>query len=192
MFSQFYSLLHTTCYYDAWKKPIDCKGKTGLDNPMVFPSLDYLNQFLRYDHTKPKHHFAIFVELEKLVERNSYRDVWSTRDRNSEEIFLYIYRDFNEAEKPKTFSFSNFKAGKTMAILYPETLERNKIIICFVNYNTCCVFDSSLKNVLSEAEKMFKASKCINDELNECFSCGKVVKTLTCARCKMTNYCSKV
>ena len=87
-----------------------------------------------------------------------------------------------------------------MAILYPEKKEFRDMSerIKIEDLDACYIFNSSLKNVQDEAQRLLEAADLeanenSKEELHKCFGCGiRAEKLSRCAACKLASYCSKV
>ena len=167
----------------------------------------------------PSRHWATLIEI--THDLSFVRPGCSGMNQFGERISVHFYHDNDE--KPVAFKWSQLKAGKhkfmvflrqclhkkiyvklsklgnTLAILYPEkkTFLDMSEGIREENLDACFIFNSSLKNVQDEAQKMLKnadrEANANENEHSECFNCGvKAEKLSRCSVCKIANYCSKV
>lgn len=146
------------------------------------------------DNFEPLRHWATLVQItEDLTSKENDIICCSVYNQFGERFDVHFFP--HKGEEPETFKWSQMKPGSTMAILYPEKkpflnlrwgIKQNDL-------DTVFIFDTSLKKVQDEAERLLQSADLgpNSKETSECFSCGIKADLSRCASCKLAKYCSK-
>ena len=178
-----------------------CPVKLALRNHITFPPFYLMTEYhspstIYFDMTDvgfyPARHWAALFEIKNNISLARPGIVgWN---QFGELVQVHFYHD--NGLEPKTFQWSDFIPGNTLAILYPERktfLDGNEGIR-EESLESCFVFKASLDKVQKEAQLLLRnADLRHKQEQEECFGCGLKQEGLKqCANCKLAKYCSKV
>jgi hypothetical protein len=198
------------CGYDPFvcsnymdRKQDKCSVKLALRNHLTFPSFEMMSEYddpsmLYYEMGgmgfQPARHWATLIEI--THDLTFARPGCCGLNQFGERISVHFYHDNDE--KPVSFKWSQLKPGNTLAIMYPEKKQflDGTEGIREESLDSCYIFNSSLKNVQDEAQRLMHAADVeanVNvKESPECFGCGlKKEKLMQCSACKHASYCSK-
>lgn len=182
-----------------------CNVKTVFRNHVTFPPMKLMPPYEKDSTVESIYysedlyntrHWATLVQIESKISSCSFfpSERWVTSNTHGEPLVVHIYKDYSESEKPTTFKCKDLMKNRTLAILYPENVSTSFVMINFLNYDTCYVFNANLSQVQREAQRLLNdADLKSQSKPHVCFHCGTNNQvTKQCSECKLAKYCSRV